>query len=271
MRQHMQLLRRGGRMGLITSLAIVGSAVAVAGDDAPSHKLAKQIRMFEQTANQMLVDSTNFLVANNNASGGLYLPGYGVVFTFNASILDREFNFDWGDWDEWMDNIKIERKDGQVIVHLKDIDEDEAEEIRQEAEEALEEARERVREAREEAREAREEAREALEEAAEELEDLRRRGFPRKAHVNWEEKHAELYERGKEEIVDLLVDYGETLGRLADTDRVMIAAFLNKSDFLRDRNITKLVVSAQMSDIRNFAHGNINEADFRNLISILEY
>lgn len=250
MKRSKQVLRRGGRLGLITALLIAGATVSFASEK-PSEKLQKQISFFENTVSQMLVDSTNFLVANRNAAGGVYVPGYGVVVTFNASLSDRDIEWNM---DNFWNNFHIQHEDGKVIVQIDDWSDKEREEVKRELKEAVED----VKKAREEAEKMRAEAEEQREQMMEEMEEHRQ----------------EKYEEGKEELVEILMDYGETLLRLNDNEHVMMAVFLNNRGWMEEERFgdnNHLVISASMGDIRAYAEGRIDEDDMRDRIDILEY
>lgn len=87
-----------GAAGLL--LASLGSAQA----DPPSSKLQREMRMFERVMDDMLIDSPNWLVPGRENTRGDYVPGYGVLFTFQATLVDRDwgrkFALGWGWWDE---------------------------------------------------------------------------------------------------------------------------------------------------------------------------
>jgi hypothetical protein len=89
-------------------------------------------------------------------------------------------------------------------------------------------------------------------------------------HEKWREQHEknqqELYEHGKAELVEGLMDYGETLTTLRDGDTVAIAAFLRDADFFTRNEISTLVIKAKMSDLRAYSSGSINEKTMRSRI-----
>jgi predicted GNAT family N-acyltransferase len=60
----------------------------------------------------------------------------------------------------------------------------------------------------------------------------------------------QTYEKGRQELIDALADYGETLTALRDDQWVAIAAFLKDNDYFRDRSISRLVIKARMRDLR---------------------
>ena len=74
-----------------------------------------------------------------------------------------------------------------------------------------------------------------------------------------EERQRELYEAGKAELTEALMDYGETLTTLRDDQWVALAAFLRDSDFFAHNKISTLVFKARLSDLRAYAQGDISE------------
>ena len=85
-----------------------------------------------------------------------------------------------------------------------------------------------------------------------------------------EEGTAQTYDRGKEELVQALLDYGETLTALGDDQSILIAAFLQGSDFVRERGHSQLVLRARLRDLRAYSEGKLSESDMRSRIRIEE-
>jgi hypothetical protein len=78
-------------------------------------------------------------------------------------------------------------------------------------------------------------------------------------HKKHQESQRELYEAGKAELTEALMDYGETLTTLRDDQWVAVAAFLRDSDFFASNKISTLVFKAKLSDLRAYAQGDISE------------
>ena len=91
---------------------------AAAAMPADSRKLSREITVVEKVMDDMLLDSKNLLVyATDHNAHGLYLDEFGVVFSFNASLVDRNVNmtnYSFGGY-------RIEDK-GDKIVVFKDKD-----------------------------------------------------------------------------------------------------------------------------------------------------
>lgn len=67
------------------------------------------------------------------------------------------------------------------------------------------------------------------------------------------------YERGKAEIVEMIVDFGDALTTLADTDYLEIEAFLERADYFYEKDLDQLSMRVKMADVRAFADGKIDE------------
>ena len=65
------------------------------------------------------------------------------------------------------------------------------------------------------------------------------------------------YERGKIEIIETLVDYGDMLTSLGDDQWILIAADLNGNEYFTDEGLSQYIVKAQMRDIRAYSQGTI--------------
>jgi len=201
-----------------------GTAVA----DPPSAKLTKQIGVMERILDGVLIDSPNFLVYSQKNTHGVYLDEFGVLFCFEASLINRNENQEW--WKDLGKKFKVYTQDGKTIIDLqnddKDKDSDKDVEVPFDGKE-------------------------------------------------WKEKHEkaqqELYEHGKAELAEALADYGETLGALRADQKVAVTALLRDSDFLAENEISTLVLTAKVSDLRAYASGNISDKEMRSRIVTEEY
>ena len=72
-------------------------------------------------------------------------------------------------------------------------------------------------------------------------------------------EEARLYERGKAELREALLDYGDTLSGLDDDHWLAIAAYLKDSEFFVNERISRLVIRVRMRDIRAYSAGKIDE------------
>jgi hypothetical protein len=86
-----------------------------------------------------------------------------------------------------------------------------------------------------------------------------------------ERQEERLYRRGKAELVDLFLDYGDTLTTLEDGQWVAIVAFLKDSSFFTDQRISRLALKAKIDDLRAFSSEKISEKELVKRIVEEEY
>jgi hypothetical protein len=205
---------------LVGFLLVTSYSGVLAQDRSSSRKALKQISVMEQILDQVLIESPNFLVPGRGNARGIFLEEFGVLLTFEASLVQR----DWDDWN-WKNEFKIEKdENGERIIVIPDPGEDGD----AENEDSGKDSRRRPSEAR-------------------------------------------LYEGGKEEIEEMILDYGSTLSTLDDSHWIAVAAFLKDSDYFLDNRISRLVIRARMKDIRDYDAGNLSEDDMRAKLIEEEY
>jgi len=202
-------------LGAMALAAVLGTIWLFAGPSAASdrpvsEKLKKQIGVLEKVVDEVLRDSPNLLIYDSDPTNGVYLEEFGVIFTFQASLVDKDY--DWEDAPWFIGNFRIERENGKIIIHHGDEDSDE--------EKADEDGK------------------------AYDDEDVETWIKKKEDHDN------RVYTRGKRELVEVLADYGETLTALTDDQWVAIAAFLKNSDFFKENRISHLILKARMRDLR---------------------
>jgi hypothetical protein len=198
-------------------------------------KLERQINIMEKVINEVLVESPNLLVASRSPSHGIYLDEFGVLFTFEASLVDRDSDWsDWGDW--WKNNVRIERDGDKVVIYRDEGDDEDADKKKKE------------------------EAREDWDEEDWEAWKQKR-----------DQSEAKLYERGKRELALTLLDYGDTLTGLRDSQWVAIAAFLKNADYFAENRISRLILKARVGDLRGYSAGDISEERMLSMIVEEEY
>jgi hypothetical protein len=88
-------------------------------------RLRRDISMMEDIINDILVESRNVLVPSRDAAHGHFIPEFGILFTTEASLLNRWNHRGWGNWDNW----DVRRVDGKLVITTDedDLDEDESE------------------------------------------------------------------------------------------------------------------------------------------------
>lgn len=80
-----------------------------------------------------------------------------------------------------------------------------------------------------------------------------------------------LYRRGKAEIIDLFLDYGDTMTTLEKGQWVTVVAFLKDSSYFTDQRISRLVLKAKIDDLRAYAAEKITDEELVKRIVEEEY
>jgi len=70
-----------------------------------------------------------------------------------------------------------------------------------------------------------------------------------------------LYQRGKEEIIDTILTFGEVLSALQNDDVIEVRARLRDADYFHENDLRRLYVSVRVSDLRAFYDGQINQSE----------
>jgi hypothetical protein len=179
--------------------------------------MAKQITVMEKIVNQVLVDSPNFFIQERENCRGMYVKDSGLVFTFSASLVEKDWDLDkllnWGD-------VEVKKTDDGYVVKPgknKHKDKDEADDEEDEEDEAL------------------------PDEAA-----LRK-------------KQERTFLRGKAELIDVILDYGDTLTSLDPGKYLTIVGYLRDSDYFDEEGFTRIILKAKIDDIRAYGSEKISE------------
>jgi hypothetical protein len=208
-------------------------AQSLAAETVESRKMKRQVAVMEQVLDQVLVDSPNFLVPGRDNTRGIYLPEFGALFTFEASLLQKDWDLtSFGHF-----NFEVDDQGDKVII-WQDKDKDGEMDEDAEAAEDAEEAEEHAKEAAEEARKSKERAKRLAKKLA---------------------SQEDIYDRGKKEILDVLLEYGETLSGLGDEQSIGIVGFLKDSKYFTENKISRLVMKAKMRDLRAYTSGQLTE------------
>ena len=80
-----------------------------------------------------------------------------------------------------------------------------------------------------------------------------------------------LYKRGKAELVDALLDYGDTLSTLDKGKWVAIVAYLQDARYFDERGMSKLLLKAKIDDLRLYAADKLSEENMVKRIVEQEY
>lgn len=225
---------RGGRFGrtVIVAALLLGtlSVQALAVEPPTSRKMARQIEVMEKILDQVLLDSPNFLIRGTPVARGTYIDGFGVLFTFDASILDHDLDLDFKNWD--FGGFRVEEHDGKRVIILPD--------------------------------QGREEDHESTNDNDNE-DDIRTWRDRRNARSD------RVYVRGKTEIVDLLLDYGDTLTTLDAEQWIAVMAFMTDEDFADRSRFSRLILKAKVADLRAYAADDLSEEEMVKRIVEEEY
>ncbi len=230
-------------LGLVCLIGIAFLASTMspaAADDKVSRKLTRKINVMERVLDEVLHDSPNLLIHSDRPTNGIHLDGFGVLFTFKASLAHKSHSFSSGlgfikDLRDW----RINTNDDRVVIHYNDdddyhyeydSDDDEDDEYDDEDEEEY-------------------------------YEDVKKWRARRK---NSEKR---LYEKGREELIETLIDYGDSMPGVDDNEWVCIAAFLSGDDFFKDNDCSHLVIKAKIRDLK----AGLSEEEMKELIVVEEY
>lgn len=232
---------------LAVSLLPLDPSPAIAGDRLT--KLERQVRVMEGAIDDMLVDSPNFLVAHSSVTEGVDIEDYGVLFTFRSSLTglgwDEHGSASFWPWN-WKSKNKvyvikggknkdIDLDDAHIIIrdgdiHVIDTDKDEKW------------WKKLIKDG-----------------DVEEIDD-----------ETYRAQQMKKYEAAKEELIEVLMDYGEILKGMPAGQTVRIAVRWHDLDLPKDKDINKLVLRASIDDLRSYGDGRISESEMRSRINIKE-
>lgn len=229
--------RRIGLPSLIL-LAVIACAVApsLAADGPTPQKMLRQIGVMEKIIDKVLIDSPNVLVSGMGNTRGLYVDPFGVVFTFTGSILRGDSPLDrLSDWSfstkEDQYDIQVDKDGNQVITIKKG--KGKSDKAKQD----------------------------------EDIEDHKEKN----PETAWETERQKKYANAKGELIQALLDYGETMTALKPGQTVLIAGFMKDDDFFKEEKISRFILKAKVEDLRAFSSGELSESAMRSKIDIEEY
>jgi hypothetical protein len=84
------------------------------------------------------------------------------------------------------------------------------------------------------------------------------------------EKQAELYEDGKEELIETLLTFGEVLTTLGDTEWLEVKVRLRDAYYFKEHDLSRLKMKVKMSDLRAYYDGRLQEEQAAGRIEIDE-
>ncbi|MBD3237196.1 MAG: hypothetical protein GF330_10860 [Candidatus Eisenbacteria bacterium] len=245
-------MQQNGSVCVAAAVALAFVALAVlpqsVGANTISDKLKRQIRVMEEVVDEVLVESPYLLVYSSDPTHGFYVDEFGAIFSFEASLVGGKWNM--GSGLAFLENLHIESEDGRTVIWVEGDDEGEhkVEIVTKDDDEDEDE--------------------DEYEEQAEQMKvtkDLEKMKAEKKV------KEEECYASGKEELIESLVDYGETLTGLRDDQWVAITAFLKNADLFKKHEISRLVLKVRVRDLRDHAHGDLSRDNLFSRVMVEEY
>jgi hypothetical protein len=229
-------------------LTITLAASSAQAQVAPG-RLARDIRVMERALDEMLIDSPNFFVSGRGNTRGMYLEGHGALFTFQATLVNKDWDFDFESWKGLDFEVKDEG-DKIVIYRDKGKGKHETPEPPEPPETPDPDEGEAPR------------ARGDREPDAEVRRNMRHQMMQR------DEK---LYSRGKQEMVDFLLDFGDAIDGLRDDEWITLVAYLRDHEYFETHDISNFSVKAKMADLRAYADGKLDEKQMLSRLVQSEY
>jgi hypothetical protein len=243
-------------------IGLVVRASGAAGSSSPD-RLHRQVGVMEGIIDKVLLDSPNFVVSGRDDTRGVVLPDYGIVFSFNASInshdifrLPGNLSFD----------LPIDIRtgdDGAVIIGRKGREySDDSSGLTDEEAATLEKKAKHLEQ--------------ESKRSEKKLSDLQERLKNREQSITeWSkqraEKAEELYAAGKQELLQVLLDYGETMAGLKDGQWIVLAGFFDRGGILEDKKVSRLVLRVRIDELRAYSAGRLSETAARERILVEEY
>ncbi len=204
---------------IVFAVLLAAPVPASAGNTSSSKKIDREIDIMERTLDDVLVDSRYILVSSHEVTKGVYVPEFGVIFTFDMDLVASRHD----DWRWFGSNVDIDEQGDRVIIHRHsrwdDDDEDDDGDKAKKSKDAKD----------------------------------------KKSW--WERRDADskkCYERGKTEIVDAVLDYGDMMTALSDDQSVLVAVDLDGNEYFSDLGVSQYVVKARMSDLRALSAGTLS-------------
>jgi hypothetical protein len=242
-----RIFRAGWPVGLALGVALCVLWAVASPTDAEagsiSKKLKRQINVMEEVIDEILVESSYLLVYSSDPTHGVYLEEFGAIFGFEASLVGGRWDFTKGL--EFLDKIHIESEDGKTVIWIDDDDDEKQIEIIK--------------------KKGGDEDEDEDEDAIKKLKQIREKS--EKKGKNEEE----CYTKGKDELIEGLVDYGEILTGLRDDEWIAVTAFLKKAELFKRNEISRLVLRVRMRDLRAHADDDISRETLLDRVVVDEY
>ena len=222
----------------VVALAVCLAAPADAQKSRPS-KMKREIKVLENILDQVVIDSRNVLVPSRQSVHGHYMSEFGVMFTTEASLLydgwpsNRNWSFNNFNNFDWG---RIEHKKDRIIIHKRDDGDDDDDDDD--------------------------------DDAYYDSDNGNSRGW-RQRRV---ERGQKLYSGVRTELIEGLIDYGDTISGLRDDEWIGVTVYFNDENdgYLDNRDISRLVIKARMGDVRDYAHGSLSRSAMENKVVVTE-
>jgi hypothetical protein len=231
---------------LVLALSILPPVpTALAGE---SSRLERQLEIVEEAINDMLIDSPNFLVSGSEVTQSIDDEEGGVLFIFRATLTSPGWhpgggilsNLGWRPGEKSIIVLKDRQHEGEKELSLNDADI------------SIKDGEITIRD---------------KDGKKFDLDDMKLQKMnPAKA----EKTQLEKYQKAKEEMVQVLIDYGEILKALPAGQSVRIVARLHDLDLPKDQMVRKLSVRAKIDDLRAYGDGKLSEQEMRSRVEIRE-
>jgi hypothetical protein len=85
-----------------------------------------------------------------------------------------------------------------------------------------------------------------------------------------DEDTAGLYQKGKDELVQVLADNAEVLSALPAGQAVVISVSLTDSDLKEEKDITRLLIRVSTDDLKSFGQNRLSDSELRSRIKVEE-
>ena len=83
-------------------------------------------------------------------------------------------------------------------------------------------------------------------------------------------KQETLYDLGKKELIETIVDFGDLLSTLDGEDWLKLEARLRGAEFFKEKDIRRLTIQVKMRDVRAHADGTLDEDELARRIETEE-
>jgi hypothetical protein len=83
-------------------------------------------------------------------------------------------------------------------------------------------------------------------------------------------REEKLYAGAKEELIDALLEYGDTVASLRDDESIGLTVYLGDDDYFHEKKISRLVLKARMGDIRAHSKGTLSRASMMSKLTVSE-